>query len=196
MELLNMLDTAAYSVQLSSFVSMSSPKDHCSHCQFLSTIFKHLGQNQLFNMRACWWSPACVETSKATVDVWPWLLITDSTIHNSMKSHSPLLLSTSQLWVLTQIFELISGLCRYLNKDWGRSFWILFPKELHSVACAEWLNDTSLAWKILKPFFILYFLTYLTVLLSIMFFGGLFCLLPDFVFAILAWPSLKMGLPG
>ncbi len=77
MELLNMLDTAAYSVQLSSFVSMSSPQDHYSHCPFLSAIFRHLVQNQLFNTRACWWSPVCVETSEATMATWPWWCIAD-----------------------------------------------------------------------------------------------------------------------
>lgn len=103
MEVLNMLDTAACSVLLSSFVSMSSPQDHCSHCKFLSAIFRHLVQNQLFHTRACWWSPVCVETCEATLSMWPWLLDTDSRIC-PFKQHDILsFTSFYQLWVLTQI---------------------------------------------------------------------------------------------
>lgn len=104
MELLNISDTAAYSVWLSSFVSMSSPQDHCSHCQFLSAIFRHLLQNQLFNTGACWWSPVCAGTCKATFSMWPWLLNTDSRIP-PFKQHDILsFISSYQLRVLAQIF--------------------------------------------------------------------------------------------
>lgn len=46
MELLNMSNTAAYSVRLSSFVSMSSLQDHHSHCLFVSPILRHLVRSQ------------------------------------------------------------------------------------------------------------------------------------------------------
>lgn len=46
MELLNMSNTAAYSVRLSSFVSMSSLQDHHSHCLFVSPILRHLVPSQ------------------------------------------------------------------------------------------------------------------------------------------------------
>lgn len=101
MELLNILDTAAYSVRLSSFVSMSSPQDHC---QFLSAIFRHLVQNQLFHTGAFWWSPVCVGTCKATFSMWPWLLNTDSRIPPFKQHDIFSFTSFYQLRVLTQIF--------------------------------------------------------------------------------------------
>ena len=107
-EFLNMLNTAAYLVKLTSFVSMSSPQDHCSHCAFLSAISRHLVQNQLFDTRACWCSPVCVGTSGATFDTWLWWLIPDSRVHPL--KHLDILLT------LTLVYQTALG-------SWPRYFW-------------------------------------------------------------------------
>lgn len=145
MELLNMLDTAAYSVQLSSFVSMSSPQDHHSHCQFLSAIFRHLVQSQLFNTRACWWSPVCVETSEGhcwyvALVTYPWQQ--NSPIKTAGYSSLLYLLIPASSGSWPKYFKLISGLCRSLNKDWGR---LLSCIQLHLLD--DWMRLHS-TWKI------------------------------------------------
>lgn len=117
MELLNILDTAAYSVWLSSFVSMSSPQDHC---QFLSAIFRHLVQNQLFHTGAFWWSPYVLGHARPRFLCGLGYLTPTAgfpRLNSMIYSLSPLSTSSGS-W--PRYFELISGLCRSLNKDWGR----------------------------------------------------------------------------
>lgn len=118
MELLNMLDAAAYSVQLSSFVSMSSPRHHRSHCRFLSAIFRHLVQNKLFNTRACGWCSVCVEAARTTIATRPWLLITDSRIHPFKQRDVTLSFTSPALGVDPDNLSPILGLCRSQREDW------------------------------------------------------------------------------